>query len=384
MAAGGVNGAGGGVYGAGGVNGAGGGVYGAGGANGPGGGVYAAGGMNGTSGVPRRESQPAALLSDPSDPSDADDAPRSRRRVGWRKGAEVDEELWPAETFGGVTDEQFWDDLAADKPLATTARTAQPDSGSRRRPTSAAPLPDVQASPPGPRSGRTAVQPAPIATGATYAARQPVGESRRLPPAAAGGLAGSGGTAYEDPLTSPAYSLRPKGAVDGRSYPSSRRSRDYSGERYEPASSQTTETFSLADTQAARSSNGANETRSGGYRPDPLRSDGYWSGSPGSSDSAGTIRTPAYQPSLGYTDVGTAAYRYPEQSYDGSIRPPNTPPYGDRYGYEDPVGSARGPRQPDGTRGYGQPGGGNASSRYAYPPAAGYQGPYDPRGNNRR
>ena len=30
------------------------------------------------------------------------------------------------EAFGGVRDEQFWDDLAADKPLATTARTAQP------------------------------------------------------------------------------------------------------------------------------------------------------------------------------------------------------------------------------------------------------------------
>ncbi len=53
-------------------------------------------------------------------------ANRSRRRVAWRKGSEVDEELWPAETFGGVSDEQFWDDLASDKPLATTARTAAP------------------------------------------------------------------------------------------------------------------------------------------------------------------------------------------------------------------------------------------------------------------
>ncbi len=63
---------------------------------------------------------------------------RSRRRVGWRKGSEVDEELWPTESFGGVSDEQFWDDLASDRPLATTARTASPqDAGSRRR------LPDI-------------------------------------------------------------------------------------------------------------------------------------------------------------------------------------------------------------------------------------------------
>ena len=58
---------------------------------------------------------------------------RSRRRVGFRKGAEIDEELWPAETFGGVSDEQFWDDLASDKPLTTTARTAQQDAGPRSR-----------------------------------------------------------------------------------------------------------------------------------------------------------------------------------------------------------------------------------------------------------
>jgi hypothetical protein len=49
-------------------------------------------------------------------------------RVGWRRGTDVDAELWPQEAFGGVSDEQFWDDLASDKPLATTARAAQPES----------------------------------------------------------------------------------------------------------------------------------------------------------------------------------------------------------------------------------------------------------------
>ena len=57
--------------------------------------------------------------------------------MGFRKGAEVDEELWPAEEFGGVSDEQFWDDLASDKPLTTTARTAQQDPGTRNRPVEA-------------------------------------------------------------------------------------------------------------------------------------------------------------------------------------------------------------------------------------------------------
>ena len=84
----------------------------------------------------------AARHSPEADPGDAD-LPRSRRRVAWRKGTDVDEELWPAEAFGGVSDEQFWGDLAADRPLATTARTAQPDAGVRKRPPQAGRLPDL-------------------------------------------------------------------------------------------------------------------------------------------------------------------------------------------------------------------------------------------------
>ena len=41
---------------------------------------------------------------------------------------------WRAEGFGGVSDEQFWDNLAADKPLATTARAAAPETAAQRRP----------------------------------------------------------------------------------------------------------------------------------------------------------------------------------------------------------------------------------------------------------
>ena len=63
----------------------------------------------------------------------ADREAKPRRRKGFRKGADLDEELWPAESFGGVSDEQFWDDLASDKPLATTARTAQQEAPTRNR-----------------------------------------------------------------------------------------------------------------------------------------------------------------------------------------------------------------------------------------------------------
>lgn len=86
-----------------------------------------------------RAARPGADLDVPSlaSPSLASPGPggsrdaKSRRR--FRKGADIDEELWPAETFGGVSDEQFWDDLASDKPLTTTARTAQQDAGPRSR-----------------------------------------------------------------------------------------------------------------------------------------------------------------------------------------------------------------------------------------------------------
>jgi len=79
--------------------------------------------------APRPGRRSAARLARASAADDAEDSPakadRSRRRMGWRKGADIDEEMWPTESFGGVTDDQFWDDLASDKPLATTARTAQ-------------------------------------------------------------------------------------------------------------------------------------------------------------------------------------------------------------------------------------------------------------------
>jgi hypothetical protein len=315
--------------------------------------AMAADGMNGTPAGPRPGSGPAARPSPVAGTADAVGAagtgvaPRSRRRVGWHKAADVDEELWPAEAFGGVTDEQFWDDLAADKPLATTARTAQPDSGSgRRRPTSTA-LPDGRPegsgaylrSRPGPadrtairpsraaaRPSSTATQPSPTAAQPNYSAAQPSPDATRPSPvatrpnhaarqpadsrgrshAAAADYGGTGISVDEDPLTSPAYSLRPKGPVGCHSHQPSRGSRDLSWEQYEAVISQST------------------------------------------------------------------------QPYNGPIQLMNTPPYGEAYGRGNPGDSGR----PNGTWSHVQQGssgrGGSWAPRHAYRPASGYRDPYDP------
>jgi hypothetical protein len=392
-------------------------------------------------------------------------APRSRRRVGWHKGSELDEEMWPTESFGGVSDEQFWDGMASDKPLATTARTAAaPDPGSRRRLPEVVPVRDVDDrgrgdrsassgsgaySPPAGRSGpadRTVIQPVrrgpqpiqtgpqPIQTGpqpTSVAARsyqpatqpQPYQAAQSYQPptqpspvagqTGRGGIptdprgrarpangtdVGAGAGAHEDPLTSSAYSLRQPGAVDGRSQ-SPGRSRDLSREQYEAALSQETQTFSLADAQAANggypggvppfrqfdsSAGGGNgrvpEHRSGGGRSDTsiydgLRSDAYWSGGrPDSPRGAGT--TDEYGSPVGHP--------YPERPYSGPAPSPAAPSYGDTYGYGYPVSPADDPRPSNGTRGQGRSGAnGSRGARHAYPASNGRRSPYDPRMNGR-
>jgi len=384
----------------------------------------------------------AARRSREEEPDDAAAPAKSRRRVGWRKGSDVDEELWPVEAFGGVSDEQFWDDMASDRPLATTARTAQPEGAAKRRPPNAGPLPDLYAgndrgrgdsvggrgggrggaadgagTHPQPRlapDDRTAIQPAqpgtqpspaspaatqpyPVPTQPSPIATQPVRAAQQ--PAEPRGRSRAAVSADEDPLTSPAYSLRPRGSVDGRSYPSSRQSRDLSRERYEAAAGQETQTFSLADAQAAgggypdgvppfrqfdRPSHGADgRGRPDGHRSDPLRSD------PLRSD---PLRRDSLRSGDGYGGtVPTTAYSYPQQPYAEPTQSVNTPPYGERYGYGNPAGSrAQGaqasqggdPRRANGGWSPGQAsgnGGGDGSwgPRPAHPPANGYRGPYD-------
>ena len=365
------------------------------------------------------------------EPDDQAATPRSRRRVGWRKGSDVDEELWPVEAFGGVSDEQFWDDLATDKPLATTARTAQPDTAAKRRPADAG-----AGTHPQPRLGpddRTAIQPvqpspqplaasplaasplaaSPLATLPT--ATQPYAAAAPLPPTASQPVRAAHRPAEprgrprtsteEDPLTSPAYSLRPRGSVDGRAHLSSRRSADLTRGQYEAAAGQETQAFSPADARAAgggypdgvppfrqfdRPSHGGNggRGRPDAGRSDPLRPDGYRSD---------PLRSDPLRPGNGYGGTNPnspyAPHPYQQQRYGEPAQQMNTPPYGERYGYGNPAdqrGPAGDPRRAAGARSPGQVGqvgvngGGNWGSRPVYPPVNGHRSPYDPQGYDRR
>jgi hypothetical protein len=308
-----------------------------------------------------------------------DDKPR--RRVGFRKGADVDEELWPADSFGGVSDEQFWDDLASDKPLTTTARTAQQEAGPRSRLLGNGPAangPGRRAAGGGAYPGaRPAPEPAPERTTAerttiqpTYAATQPVKSmtppvpgapkpfqnpsqapqaAKPAQPAAAatpppgvpqpvraagtgpasqprgasaqpaeGGRRRRPSSADDDPLTSAAFSLRQRGPVDGRSTHRPRDQRDTPRERNDAAS--------------------------------------------------GTGRGPAspYGHTAPYGSSGT--------SYDDASSATQmmvTPPYGQNYGYgtspEAEPDQPTEPRRQNGTRGHARPGGPDGRARPARP-----------------
>ncbi|MGD0246248.1 MAG: hypothetical protein ABSB59_38785 [Streptosporangiaceae bacterium] len=303
---------------------------------------------------------------------------KQRRRVGFRKGADIDEELWPAETFGGVSDEQFWDDMASDKPLATTARTAQQEAGPRSRlldTGSAAASPGAQApgardgadqnrpdqaradrgrgdrgagqgrrsagygAYPGPRTGpdpasaeRTVVQPAYAATqpvksmappaAAPPAAPPPPGQPRAAstppaPPAPPSETARRPRPAStnEDPLTSASYSLRSRGPVDGRS---SLRPRDQQ------------------DVPRSRHDAGSGAGR-GPANPPPYGQAGpYPPAAPPAGPPAGTS----------YDDAASATQMM------------NTPAYGENYGYGggSQADQADQPRRP-GARSHARPGG---------------------------
>ncbi len=372
-----------------------------------------------------RHTPPTGLVAAADVPAEEFEAPaapeagtaRSRRRVGWHKGEDVDRELWPAESFGGLSDEQFWDDLASDKPLATTARAAQPESGSRPQLPEVVVTADGQAgadrargdgrapgrgrraagatqgsySPPLPGAAdQTLIQPAQAATGPTPVATQPYPTATQPAPSAAQPVHAApkraraatqpsraaappvrGATqptraarhqagADDDPLTSPAYSLRRQGSVDGHS--------------------------SLAPAEA-RHSNGylpggrPDPLRPDPLRPDPLRPDGAW---PGSAATTPARSLPG--PGSGGTYGGSVVRPYAAPRYGEPAQPANsanTPPYGDAYGYGNQPGDD--PRRLDGQRGNGRPAGnGTWNARPAYPPVNGYGGPYDPRGNDRR
>ena len=235
----------------------------------------------------------------------------------------------------------------------------------------------------GPRSSRpfrpllSPVRPLPIATqpldppaGDAQPVRPPAGSSTQpvraaQPPAGSRGRSRAAISADEDPLTSPAYSLRAKGSVDGRS-----RRPDRGREQYDAAVAQDTQAFSVADTQAAGggypdrvppfrqfdrpaySANGRGRSDTGPIRATvrpvrPIhcdRSAAHRSAADRSAaDRSPAIRSYAAPIRCGPSTSGPirparrrirrhCAYPYPRAAVRRAD-PASTPPYGERYGY---------------------------------------------------
>ena len=309
-----------------------------------------------------------------------DKTSRPRRRVGFRKGADVDEELWPAESFGGVSDEQFWNDMASDKPLTTTARTAQQDPRTRNRPFDAVPLPTATkftatkptATQPVQRMTPQVpgvTQPVRLAAGTSLLTSAPSQPMSAAQPAETRGRRRARRSDDEDPLTSAAFSLRSSGPVDGRS---SRRSPDMPREQYDATVTQETQTFSAAETEAASSGypGGVPPFRQSERRQNGTRSHARHGG----TGEAGRAARQAY-PQDGYQDTGSN----PAGSYQGSGSYQTGGYPTGRYttgGY--PTGG-----YPDGGhQGNGHQTGAHHADANAYR-SNGHRAPYDPREDHR-
>ena len=219
-------------------------------------------------------------------------------------------------------------------------------------------------------------------------ATQPVRAAQ--PPAGSRGRSRAAISADEDPLTSPAYSLRAKGSVDGRS-----RRPDLGREQYDAAVAQETQAFSVADTQAAgggypdrvppfrpfdqpaHSANGRG--RSDGYRSEPLRTDPLRT-DPLRTDPLRSDHLRPDPPRSGDGYGATGAYPYPQrQPYGEPESSAGTPPYGERYGNGAPASQPNSPGDPRRANGGWSPGQAGANgagdggwaSRPGYPPVNG-------------
>jgi hypothetical protein len=64
-----------------------------------------------------------------SKPHNKPPAPAKGRSRQSRSSKRGDDDDWPSTEWDKLSDEQYWAELSADKPLATTARTAQPSQG---------------------------------------------------------------------------------------------------------------------------------------------------------------------------------------------------------------------------------------------------------------
>jgi hypothetical protein len=327
----------------------------------------------------------------PSNPAgDTARTAKPRRRVGFRKGADLDEELWPTESFGGVSDEQFWDDLASDKPLATTARTAQQDPPGRNRlsgPAAGAGLPAGPAAglDTGPATGPQAVQ-------------GQAADRKRDDRASGGGRRGRGSGAHPAPragtdpaaertaiqpayaATQPVQSMkpplpgatRPVRAAASSSQPMSTASQPMStasqaGTRGQPREAATPPrgiATQPAETRRRRPSAEEDPLTSAAFS---LRPSGPVDGrSSRRARNADSYDTGGSTGSRG----GTSPYPYPAPSYDdpsSATQAMSTPLYGQSYGRGNSAGE---PRRQNGTGSHARPEGtgeGTRPARQAYP-----------------
>jgi hypothetical protein len=330
---------------------------------------------------------------------------RPRRRVGFRKGADIDEELWPAESFGGVSDEQFWVDLASDKPLTTTARTAQQEAGPRSRllgdgPATKSPgrrapgggaYPGARPAPEpaaerttgerttGERTAaerttaeRTAIQP-------TYAATQPVKSMKPPVPGA------------PQPFQNPAQATKPTQPVKPAKPVQPARSAAPHPGTTPPARAAGTGPAAQPRGGSAQPGEGGRRRRPSSADDDPLTSSAFSLRERGPVDGRSSYRPrdqrdaprerndaaggPGRGPASQASPYGpTGPYPSSGTSYDDASSATQmmvTPPYGQNYGYgsgpEAPADQPTEPRQPNGTRGHARPGGPGERARPARP-----------------
>ena len=315
---------------------------------------------------------------------------KPRRRKGFRKGADLDEELWPAESFGGVSDEQFWDDLASDKPLASTARTAQQEAPSRKRLSGSAPGAGLITGPAGAPAPGLDTGPA---TG-PQAVQAPAGDRKRDERGPGGGRrgrypaprTGSDPTAERTAIqpsyaaTQPVQAMKPPlpGATQparvatSNSQPMNATSR--------PGTTQPREAVTPPRGTAAQPRGaGTQPTETRRRRPsnaeeDPLTSAAFSLRPSGPVDGRSSLRARNGSPDR--HDTGTSPYPYSTSSYgdpsSSATQTMSTPPHGQNYGYGNgsPAAPAAEPRRGNGNGGHARPedpGDGTRPARQANP-----------------
>ncbi len=323
-----------------------------------------------------------------------------------------DDDDWPSTEWDKLSDEQYWAELSADKPLATTARSAQPStapaatpakppradrpvSGVRARRVPAPASAGRRAAGPGPppaadRPGRTGVRqgtprrtdgadtdpgrpvpaerPAAAATTERLAARRRPAAEPAPPPYLPAAPVPVQDRDDDDPLTSPHFARGAGGADDSRSYRTPRRNpgprQDRSGGQAYPS---TPNDYPSTPNGYPSTPNGYPSTPNGypstaeaypaGY---PASSGGYPASSGGYPATGRNATGPVTNPGGPARSSGPARGRdsYPGQARDGLAGADN----GDRRYTDSSGGYESYPATPDGGRGYPA-----SSGRHGYP-----------------